>query len=220
MDKVFDPVLRVIIVDDDALTRTGVSSLIGSLGYEIVGVAKSVTEAISLTKKKAIDVAVIDLDLGDGPNGLDLANALLKTSPKMGIVFLTSHLDARFALAADSELPENSVYLIKNQVNDRGVLARALSEAIENADVSRSRLNLPFRKKTGIATFTSAQVTLMKLIASGLTNNEIATQKGVSIKSVETSISRLAKQVGVKSGDGLNQRVMIVKEFQKYSGKI
>ena len=220
MNNLFDPVLRAIIVDDDALTRTGVSSLVSGLGYEIVGAAKSVTEAISLTKKKAVDVAVIDLDLGDGPNGLDLAKALLKTSPKMGIVFLTSHLDPRFALPADAVLPENSVYVVKNQVNSQGTLGSALAEAIENARSTKPRFDFPFRRKTGISTLSGAQVTLMKLIASGLTNNEIATQREVSVKSVETAISRLARQLGIKGGDGLNQRVLIVKEFQKISGKI
>ena len=78
-------------------------------------------------------MAVLDYNLGKGPNGIDLANQLRRIQPDIAIVLLTAFLDPAQLDKRVAELPAGSRYLIKHSVTNIDVLINEIKEALKNA---------------------------------------------------------------------------------------
>ena len=118
----------VMVVEDDSFTRSTLCTALTSLGIRIVAETGSIKEAISLAKEHKPDACLIDLDLGKGPTGIDLAYALRKLKTDIGIVFLTTYDDPRFLRSNMSVLPHGAEYLVKKSVKDISVVIERVTK--------------------------------------------------------------------------------------------
>ena len=84
------PPLRVMIVEDEMLLAMQLAAQVGDAGHEVVGVASAVTEALDLAEKRKPDLAFVDIELADGPTGVDLVGRLVQASPTV-VVFVTGN---------------------------------------------------------------------------------------------------------------------------------
>jgi len=123
----------VMMVEDDDFTRNTVRSALESNGVNIVYDTSTVKEAIEFAKRNRPQVAVLDYNLGKGPNGIDLANQLRRIQPNIAIVLLTAFLDPSQLDKRVAELPPGSRYLIKHSVTKIEVLVAEIKEAIRSA---------------------------------------------------------------------------------------
>ena len=121
------------MVEDDEFTRSTVKSALEGKGLTIVYDTASVKEAIEYAKSHRPDVAVLDYNLGKGPNGIDLANQLRRIQPDIAIVLLTAFLDPSQINKRLAELPQGSRYLIKHSVTNIDVLVDEIKEALKSA---------------------------------------------------------------------------------------
>ena len=121
--------LNVMLVEDDDFTRSTVKSALIGQGLNIVYDTALVKEGIEFAKKNRPDVAVLDYNLGKGPNGIDLANQLRKMQPEIGIVLLTAFLNPAELDSKISQLPAGSRYLVKHSVSDIQVLIKEIAES-------------------------------------------------------------------------------------------
>lgn len=207
--------LRVLVVEDDGLTRSSVASALRLQEMEIVGEAASASEAMRAAHQGNPDVAVLDLDLGPGPNGADVAVALRRLYPAIGIVVLTTYDSPRLLAAQAPDLPPRTVFLRKRDIETVGDLVRAI------------RLSTEQRGRGVIATpgmaenFTDAQLWIMRAVADGLTNAEIARRRDVSERAVEQMMRRIAQRLGLP-GDptAFNQRVQLTRAYLEMTGNV
>ena len=123
------PNLKVMLVEDDEFTRSTVKSALVSQGVEIVYDTALVKDGIEFAKKNRPDVAVLDYNLGKGPNGIDLANQLRRMQPEIGIVLLTAFLNPAELDTKISQLPAGSRYLVKHSVSNIKVLIKEIEIA-------------------------------------------------------------------------------------------
>ena len=123
----------VMMVEDDEFTRSTVKSALEGKGLNIVYDTSSVRDALEFAKAHRPDVAVLDYNLGKGPNGIDLANQLRRIQPDIAIVLLTAFLDPAQLDKRVSELPVGSRYLIKHNVTKIDVLIEEIRQAIKSA---------------------------------------------------------------------------------------
>jgi DNA-binding NarL/FixJ family response regulator len=107
---------RVMMVEDDEFTRSTIKTALINKGMNIVFDTASVKEAMEFARNNRPEVAVLDYNLGKGPNGIDLANQLRRIQPDIAIVLLTAFLDPAQLAERIAELPEGSRYLIKHSV--------------------------------------------------------------------------------------------------------
>jgi len=121
--------LNVMLVEDDDFTRSTVKSALVGEGLNIVYDTALVKEGIAFAKKNRPDVAVLDYNLGKGPNGIDLANQLRKIQPEIGIVLLTAFLNPAELDSKISQLPAGSRYLVKHSVSDIKILVREIIQS-------------------------------------------------------------------------------------------
>lgn len=204
---------RVLLVEDDVFTRSTLVAALAGANFEVKAQVGKASDAIQAVKEFLIDVAIIDLDLGPGANGIDIAIALRDTNPGIGIIILTSYTDPRVMNPHSPVLPKGSKFLTKSQLTDFGPLVRTILELKE----------LPLSghagKRTEKVEFTANQLTVLQCVAEGLTTKEIASRTGVSEKAIEGTITRLHSMLELSKDSSLNPRVQLARAYFGLSGK-
>lgn len=208
---------RVLVVEDDDFTRAMLVSALKLEGLEIAGDSATVRGGISVMEQLKPEIAIIDLHLGQGPTGLDLALSFRLRYPKLGIVLLTTFDDPRLLAPNLPEIPRGAVYMVKKDLVAISLLTKAIDQALRNVidsdDESAVRLY-----RSSLNAVSDSQVETMRLVALGLSNREIALRKGISEKSVEQSISRLSNQLEIKKDEHRNIRVQIARIYYRLTG--
>jgi len=161
-------------------------------------------------------VAVLDLDLGIGPTGIDVAIALRSRNPKIGIVFLTTYKDPRLIESNLPNLPEGAIYLNKLEMNSTSAIAGQISLALLKP---LTRRTFPWSRTSPLAALSSLQIEIMKEISQRVSTAEIARSRGVSEQAIDKSISRISKHLGIPKSADTNQRVQIVRAFFENKGQ-
>ena len=210
--------ITVLVVEDDQFTRTTLCAALRHHGLTVAGEAKNARDGLELARHASPDVALLDLDLGGGPSGIDLAHALRQVHPRIGIVILTTYEDPRMAGHSLATLPTNTKYLLKRDLSDSAALPRALTEAVHAATGQVSSAIVPPLQPRTTAGLTETQLEVMRLVAEGYSNGGIAEQRTVTEGAVEKMIHRIGRQLGVDAESQSNQRVLIAREYLRLTG--
>ena len=207
------PLARVILIEDDLFTRSTISALLVHRGFDVVGQADSAEEGLLLQELHLPEVALIDLDLGPGPNGIDIAVALRKADPKIGIVMLTTFQDPRFADARNLPLPQGAKFLTKGELSDVSILVTAILQVQRNPliAVRHHRKSLPL--------LTDGQIEILRLVSEGHTTASIALTRGVTEKSIEATLTRIHSNLGLPKEKQLNPRIQLTRAFLALVGR-
>lgn len=209
---------KLLIVENDSFAGNFMSKSLDAAGFSIISVADSAPVAMKTFRETNPDCALIDIELGTGPNGIDIARAFRKLKPGVGIVFLTSIVDPRLIDLKGLELPDGSIYLSKSFVADTSEISESLHESMRLAKDKSVPCVIRYPKSQ--LQLTTGQFELIRLIADGLSNKEIARKKFVTLKSTENSIARLAKKLDLKDTNTNSQRVLIAKRYFQMIGKV
>jgi DNA-binding NarL/FixJ family response regulator len=205
---------RVLVVDNDPFILTSLVNALENSNIVVVGRAGTAREALRINSTAAADVALLDLDLGVGPTGIDLAHALRIHAPEIGLVLLSSYRDPRLLVPGMPKPPRGMAYLSKSQVNDFAQIAATV----------RSAAIAPFRDRPHAGprgeSLTTAQLEVLALVAKGKTTQVIADLRGVGPKAVEATISRLSEILGIPRDGSINQRVRLTRAYFELAGKI
>ncbi|MEN9714591.1 MAG: hypothetical protein RJA35_58 [Actinomycetota bacterium] len=205
--------LRVLLVEDDNLLRGLLRDVLLDRGYE-VETASSAKQAIKIFEEFDPDLAVLDIDLGYGPTGIDLAHSMRKVNQSLSILFLTHIPDPRFAGFDLDSIPSDFGYLHKDRIVDTDLLA----EAIES--VARGRARQDFRDhsiaRNPMQQLSQAQLEVLKLVAKGKSNEQIAAVRGTTERAVRGILARALDIVGIED-DGGERRVAAAIAFIRAS---
>ena len=205
------PVRRVVVVDDESFTRSTSAQLLRQAGFEVAEASSAVAA------KRAVadfdpDAMVIDIELGKGPTGLDLIAALNTTHRHIAFVLLSNFAPTPADLA---EL-QNVAFVSKRQVTDFQQLIDALEYVLADHDPSRV---YPATDSGKLAALTKNQIEILRLLASGATNQEISSQRRVSMRAVEKSIQRIYEALDIKRDGKTNPRQMAAQLYMGLAGK-
>lgn len=206
-----------MVVEDDDFTRSTVVGALQIQGIDVISQTGSIGPAMKFVQELKPDAVIVDLDLGAGPTGMDLAIAVRRKFPKIGIVMLTTFEDPRLLHPKIPSPPLGTEYLVKRVVGDVELLSRSIQKAIKNV-ASGSRVSSRSPASPRLAGVTDSQLETMRLIAKGKSNKEIAKIRGVTEKSVEQTISRLVIQLKLPKSAASNQRVQISKLYFSLTG--
>lgn len=188
-----------------------------SLGWAPVRSAASAAEAMWLTSSCEPRVAVVDLDLGEGPTGIDLALGLRRRYPDIGLVIISTYAEPRLMGVNLPALPENSIYLVKKTVTDTDVLGRAVQLAVEPGIGETFAAADPGPSREVLS---DLNVEIMRLIAAGHSNAEIARVRVMSVSGVEKAVARIIRQLEIPGGKDSSQRVLIAQAYFRMIGAV
>ena len=192
---------RVLIVDDNAVLRRGVSSLLeAAYGIEVVGEAGNGKEAIALAKELVPDVVLLDVRM-PVMDGIAAAGPLSKIARVMMLTYSEDEERVSGAIRAGA-----SGYLVHGRFTPEE-LELAVTELAEGRNViSPSVVSVVFdalskgpaaEKKTGHAPLTEREGEVMNLLAQGRSNGAIASELFISEKTVKNHINRIYAKLGV-----------------------
>jgi DNA-binding NarL/FixJ family response regulator len=202
---------KVLIVEDERFTRTMLHTSLVALGFDVVGACATAQQALATVHGGEVDVALLDLDLGPGPSGIDVAYAIRAAQPSIGIVFLTSFRDPRIKDPGERVLPPGAQFLVKGSLDEVETLRDVIL-------LARHKPNSRAVTEASDSELTAHQVTVLRQVAAGRTNSDIAAEMHVSEKAVERTIQRIAEALGIDRSAG-NQRVLLARSYAVMSGK-
>ena len=204
----FTMTVTVLILEDDAWTRSVLETALAANGFRVAAAVGTARDAMSAADTTDIDVAILDLDLGDGPTGVDVTIALGRRHPDVGIVLLTSYEDLRLFKSALPKLPDSVHVARKSEVTDVQQLVEYVRQAKEKVPPTRRLMT----------ELTDPQIETLRLVAAGLTNAQIAKERFVTEKAIEHAIARLARQLDIPQESSQNTRVLLTRAYFKMIG--
>ena len=191
--------VRIFHVDDHEVIRIGIDTVIEKCsGLQLVGWAATAEEALHRIPVARPDVAILDIQLGDGPNGIELCREIRSRWPEIHCLMFTSYGDDHSVFA--SIMAGASGYLLK------GVGAAALMDAVRAVAAGRSLLDPKVTAKvlervrggTNEPALTQREQAILRLISEGATNREIGNKLHLAEKTVRNYVSGLLAKLGVQ----------------------
>ena len=189
---------RVLVVDDHDLLREGVAAVLASFAdLDLVGEAHSGEAAIDAVDRLDPHVVVMDLVM-PGIGGVEAIRRLRARHPTLGILALSSYSDGprvREAIEAGA-----TGYLIKSV--DAESLAHAVRNAADGTSTFSPEVTLALvggLPATSLSTLTSRELEIAELLASGMTNAQIADTLFLSVFTVKNHVSSILMKLGVRT---------------------
>ncbi len=191
--------ISVLIVDDHAVVRQGVRAFLETHpDIIVVGEAASGTEAIRLVQEHIPDVAIVDLLL-PGMDGIETTRQIRRISPHTRVVVLTSYDDDRYIFPA---LRAGALSYILKEVSPaelvEAIRRAARGEAVLHPRVARRVIQEIRGEGVGLNPFaelTERELEVLRLIAEGLSNAEIAERLVISQKTVKDHVSNILSKL-------------------------
>lgn len=210
--------IRLLLVDDHEVVRSGLGALLGQRAeFEVVGEAGTVAGALETAERQKPDVVLLDVRLPDG-SGFEACRGLHKLAPPVKVIILTAFADDEIVMQAIGSGAEG--YLLK-EIDEQG-LVRAIREVAEGRSildpaVTRRVMN---RVKDGGAAqpagkldrLSAQERRVLELVAQGKTNKEIGLAMGLSDKTVKNYLSNLMEKLQ------MNRRSQAAAFFVQHSG--
>jgi len=209
-------VLRVVLGEDSYLAREGISrALEAAEGIELVASGGTLDEVLQAVERLEPDVVLSDVRMP--PNhtdeGIRLAIELRRSHPAIGVVILSQHADALYALALFDDGSDGRGYLLKDRVRDREELARALLEVARGGTVVDAKIVNELlavrrqRETSGLETLTGREQEILALVAEGRSNGDIAETLVVTKRAVEGHINSIFSKLELGDPERVDRRV-------------
>ena len=195
--------ISVMTVDDHHLVRQGIESFLGAQpDIEIVASVASGKEAIQAAAEKLPDVILMDLNLGEGINGIESTRTIKENCPSCQVIVLTSyHSDEHIFPAIKAGALS---YLLKD------IHPKALYSAIQKAAQGQSELSPSVAKRIVeemqpthsteplTSPLSDRELQVLKLIGAGKNNSEIADELCIAIKTVRCHVSNILSKLHLR----------------------
>lgn len=193
--------ITVVIVEDHSVVREGTRELLErEAGIEVVGEARTAAEAVTLAHSLVPALMVVDVELPD-ESGVEVVREVVAAGLPVRCLMLSAHDDSVFvaeALAAGA-----AGYLLKTVTAAELVAAMravVLGAVVVDEALSRRLAGRHFQPEEQLATaLTSREIDVVRALARGCANKEIATELGIGLRTVESYVSALLAKLGVRS---------------------
>lgn len=198
--------IRVLLVDDSALVRTGVRSVLASHAeprIQIVGESETAADGLEQCLRLQPDVVLLDIRLPDG-SGLDICRQILQRMPRCRVIMLTSYSNDNYVYEAIAAGARG--YLMK-EINPAGlcqaVIDVAEGKSILDPEATARVMRLVRTQSSGgeaqeLASLSPQEMKVLALVAEGKTNKEIGEQMNLSDNTVKNYLGNVFDKLQVK----------------------
>lgn len=197
--------IRVLIVDDHSVVREGLRTILQRSGFDVVGEAGSGREAVAKTEALHPDVVLLDIRMPD-EDGLHALARIKERVPDTRVIILTTYTNPGYL--AQAIIAGATGYLTKEA--SPGQIIGAIQAAVAGDQLlDRRVLEMALRNVTSRAPaplemaddllepLTEQEEVVLRLIAAGLSNEEIAHTLSVSVNTVKTHVRHIFQKLGV-----------------------
>jgi DNA-binding NarL/FixJ family response regulator len=209
--------MRVAVADDAVILREGLARLLGEAGFEVVGVAADAEELLELVDRSEPDVAIVDIRMPPThtDEGLRAAKAIREAHPQIGILVLSQHVHARYAIELLSSGTDGVGYLLKERVADLDELSASVRRVGQGGSVLDPAVvsQLVGRRRPAdnpVEHLTDREREVLALMAEGRSNRAIAERLFVSEHTVEKHIKNIFGTLRLPQTPDDHRRVLAV----------
>ena len=203
--------IRALIADDHAVVRQGLIQILGNIPeITVAGEAINGQEVLDKVRAEAWDVVILDISMPDR-SGLDILKQLKAERPKLPVLVLSMHSEDQYAVRAlkagasgyltKDSAPDELVKAIRKVVSGGRYVGSCLAERLA-FEIGADSSKLPHE------TLSDREFQVLRLIASGKSVTEIATELSLSSKTVSTYRVRLLQKMNLKTNAELMHYAM------------
>jgi DNA-binding NarL/FixJ family response regulator len=213
--------VRVVVGDDEPLTRKGIVSVLEEAGFEVVGVAADATDLIRKAKAHKPDVVVTDIQMppGNADDGLRAAEQIRAGHPDIGVLILSQYLEAHYALKLVGDRAQGVGYLLKQRISDVSLLADAVRRVAAGGSALDPEVvqRMVARPRTGspVNDLTPRERDVLALMAEGRSNGAIAARLVVTVGAIENHVTAIFDKLGLRPEPEDHRRVLAVLKYLK-----
>jgi len=201
--------IKVLLADDHSIVRAGLRRIVEESGdMEVIAEAADGREAIQQAQKQLPDVAVIDISM-PVLDGLEVISQLRNYYPKLPILILTMHEEGQYVVRAieagamgyitKQSAPEQLVKAIRKVHSGSRFVTDEAAEALA------LRVAKGAHGQSLLDSLSMRELQVLRRLAMGHTNREIANAYSISIKTVDTYRSRLLKKLNLRNNAELSR---------------
>jgi DNA-binding NarL/FixJ family response regulator len=212
--------VRVVVADDAVILREGLARLLREAGFEVAGLAADGSDLLEQVQRYSPDVAIVDIRMPPThtDEGLQAAKLIRERHPGVGILVLSQHVHARYALELLSGGTDGIGYLLKERVSDLAELAFSVRRVGEGGSVLDPAVvsQLVSRRRVGsdpLEQLTDRERDVLALMAEGRSNKAIADRLFVTEHTVEKHVKNIFATLRLPPSADDHRRVLAVVTF-------
>jgi DNA-binding NarL/FixJ family response regulator len=212
--------VRVVIAEDNALFREGLTRVLVRGGFEVVAVAKDATELVEEAKRLSPGLVVTDVRMPPSytDDGLRAALEVRRALPQTAIVVLSQHLYRQYAQELLAEQSAGVGYLLKQRIADIPTFCADLQRVcaggtVLDPEVVALMMSRARKEAESVECLTGRQLDVLALMAEGKSNAAIARTLSISEKMVVHHTSRIYHELGLLQSDDDHRRVLAVVRY-------
>ena len=212
--------MRIVVADDAVILREGLARLLREAGFEVAGLAADGTELLEQVDRHHPDVAIVDIRMPPThtDEGLQAAMVIRQRHPGVGILVLSQHVHARYALELLSAGTEGVGYLLKERVSDLAGLASSVRQVGEGGSVLdpavvSQLVGRPRRHNGALEQLTDREREVLGLMAEGRSNKAIADRLFVTEHTIEKHVKNIFATLRLPPSADDHRRVLAVVTF-------
>ncbi|MGD0386074.1 MAG: response regulator transcription factor [Solirubrobacteraceae bacterium] len=209
--------MRVVVADDAVILREGLSRLLEEAGFEVVGLAADADALLELVERTIPDVAIIDIRMPPThtDEGLRAAKVIRERWPSVGLLVLSQHVNARYALELLSAGSNGIGYLLKERVSDLDELSSAVNRVGQGGSILDPAVvgELVGRRRPAdnpLEHLTDREREVLALMAEGRSNRAIGERLFVTEHTIEKHIKNILGTLGLPISSDNHRRVLAV----------
>ena len=191
--------IKLVVCDDHEVVRSGIGTLLEGSEIEIVGLAGTVDETVTLTETKAPDVVLLDVRLGteDGLSALEMIRA---KSPEVSVVMMSTYDNPTYVARAIALGATDYILKDSSRIDVLESIQRAASkeDPSETSILRRVQATMEKRKDRSDSQdvpLTNRELQVLRHIALGLSNREIGTSLNISVETVKEHVQNILRKL-------------------------
>ena len=211
--------MRVVLADDSVLLREGIAKLLEDAGFEVAGQSSTADDLLLKVRSYKPDVAIVDIRMPPThtDEGLRAAKEIRERHPDVGVLVLSSYVEAGYALELLQGSAEGVGYLLKDRVADVAEFADAVRRVGEGGSALDptvvSRLVGRRRGDDPLDALTPREREVLELMAEGRSNQAIAEKLVVTARAVEKHVTSIFTKLSLPASAEDHRRVLAVITF-------